>query len=149
MPSDLDTMPIPLYHSGNGALDVTCMAASAEAALVAPPPVGGVDGFAVRTGLRTPAIFASPLTLQRCAGIAISMMAWVVMLAGLAHLFVAALRNREGELGLGLDATIHGAQACMLSLALGAIGVPLWAIAELRLRRQARVRQQEEPIEAL
>jgi hypothetical protein len=149
MPSDLDTMPVPLYHSGNGALDVACMAASAEAALVAPPPAGGVDAFAVRSGLRTPAVFASPLTLQRCAGIAVSMMAWIVMLAGLAHLCVAALRNREGELGLGLDATIHGAQACLLSLALGALGVPLWALAELRLRRQARVRHEEQPTEAL
>ena len=62
---------------------------------------------------------------------------------------VAAVRNREGELGLGLDATIQGAQACLASLGLGAIGVPLWVFAELRLRRKDRVIPSEEPIESL
>jgi hypothetical protein len=149
MPSNLDTMPVPLYHSGNGALDVTCMAASAEAALASPPPAGGAGAYAVRSALRSTAVMSSALTLQRCAGIALSMMAWLVMLAGLAHLCVAALRNREGELGLGLDATIHGAEACLASLAIGAVGVPLWVLAELRLRRRERVVHKEEPIETL
>ena len=149
MPSDLDTMPVPLYHSGTGALDVTCMAASGGAAVVAPPPEGGVGDFAVRSILRTRPSAASLLTLQRCAGIALSMLAWIVMLAGLAHLVVAAVRNREGELGLGLDATIQGAQVCLLSLGIGAVGVTLWVLAELRLRRKDRVVHDEEPIESL
>lgn len=155
MPSDLDTMTAPLYPysgpSGGGALDVTYVAAAAQAVLGAPPPQGGVNSFAVRSALRTSraaggaiaSTAASTLTLQRCAGIALSMTAWVVMLVGLAHLCVAALRNREGELGLGLDATIHGAQACLASLGLGAVGVPLWVFAELRLRRSARVVHEE------
>lgn len=87
--------------------------------------------YAPRNLLRTP----QALVLCRWVGVALAMTAWIVLLLGLAHLFLAAVRNYEGELGLGLDQTLTGARACGLSALLGAVGVPLWVRAEGRIRR--------------
>ncbi|MCS6915192.1 MAG: hypothetical protein RMK29_00825 [Myxococcales bacterium] len=114
------------------------LAAAADAAAVGVSPPGGASGCGARSSFRIRVDVAGLRTLQRCAGIALCLLAWIAMLAGFAHLWVAAVHNHRGELGLGIDATIQGARTCVLSLLLAAVGVPLWVVAEGHLRRQRR-----------
>ncbi len=72
------------------------------------------------------------------------MAAWMVLLIGLAHLFVAAVHNRDGELGKGLENTLVGAQACLISVVFAGLGVPTWVVTERRIRRQREQVRQEE-----
>ncbi len=63
--------------------------------------------------------------------------AWLVFLWGFSYLILAAVHNQQGELGLGLDATLFGAKSCLGSFLLAAIGVPQWVMAQRRLNRAA------------
>ena len=92
-----------------------------------------VDNFALRSNLRTPPLFRSLLLLQKCVGIALSTTAWLIFLAGLAHLILAAVHNQQGELGLGLDSTVMGAKYCIASFVLAAAGLPQWVMSARRL----------------
>jgi hypothetical protein len=154
MAHELDGLSAPVYDSplhlgGTGA--VFDSAASglkrAEAALSPALRRGGLAYHAVRNLLRIhPASwYASDETvaLRRWAGIAFSMGAWLVLLVGLAHLFVAAMHNRDGELGLGLESTLIGARSCLVAGALAVLGVPLWVAAERRIRQKREQLQQE------
>ncbi len=92
-----------------------------------------VDNFALRSNLRTPPAFRSLLVLQKCLGIALATTAWLIFLAGLAHLIIAAVHNQQGELGLGLDSTMTGAKYCLASFLLAAAGLPQWVMSARRL----------------
>jgi hypothetical protein len=59
--------------------------------------------------------------------------AWVVFLVGLAHLILAAVHNQQGELGLGVDATVTGAKYCLASFLLAGVGLPQWVMSARRL----------------
>jgi hypothetical protein len=140
MPQDLDALTAGLYPpTPDGGLDAPALAtATAEAALVQTPPADRsdrldrrIDSFALRRLLRRK--LDAPAVL-RCLGVSLCMIAWMLLLLGLAHFVVAALHNRNGELGLGLDATLLGGEVCLLSFALATAGVPLWVRAERRLR---------------
>ena len=72
------------------------------------------------------------------------MVAWMTLLIGLAHLFVAAVHNRDGELGLGLESTLIGARACLISFGFAVFGVPMWVVSERNIRRQRDPLRQEE-----
>ena len=63
---------------------------------------------------------------------------WVALLAGYAHLLVAARSNWDGELGLGMDLTVRGALLCAAGAFLGAPGVLLLAHAERGARASKR-----------
>ena len=63
-----------------------------------------------------------------------AVVAWLVFLAGLAHLILAALHNQQGELGLGLDSTLSGAKYCLASFILAAVGLPQWVISSRKLQ---------------
>ena len=93
-----------------------------------------VDNFAARSNLRTPPVGTVLFTLQKCLGITLSVAAWLVFLAGLAHLILAAVHNQQGELGLGMDSTVAGAKYCLASFVLGGVGLPQWVIGARRLR---------------
>ena len=93
-----------------------------------------VDNFAARSNLRTPPIGTALFTLQKCSGIVLSVVAWLIFLAGLAHLILAAVHNQQGELGLGLDSTVAGAKYCLASFVLGGVGLPQWVIGARRLQ---------------
>lgn len=94
---------------------------------------GRIDSFAARNNLRT-----SPLwILQKCLGIALTTVGWLVFLGGLAYLILAALHNHAEELGLGLGATATGAQLCLASFILVATGVPVWLSADRKVRARA------------
>lgn len=138
MTQEMDQLPVPLYHSATGAMEAPYLAASGEAARTALPMEGRAVEFAVRSGVRTQIGGVRVVTLQRCAGIGLSMVAWIVLLLGMAKLVLAAMHNRDGELGLGLDATMAGAGACAVSAVLAAIGVPVWVAAERKLRKERR-----------
>ncbi len=92
-----------------------------------------VDNFAVRSNLRTPPAPRFFLLLQKCLGIALSTTAWLIFLAGLAHLIIAAVHNQQGELGLGVDSTLTGAKYCLASFLLAAAGLPQWVMSARRL----------------
>ena len=92
-----------------------------------------VDNFALRSNLRTPPAFRTLLVLQKCLGIALTTTAWLILLAGMAHLILAAVHNQQGELGLGLDSTVMGAKYCTASFVLGAAGLPQWVMSARRL----------------
>jgi hypothetical protein len=89
----------------------------------------------VRSDLRGPSGLAGLSILQKCAGVMLVGSAWVIFLWGLANLILAAVHNQQGELGLGIDATLMGAKACLGAFLLAAIGVPQWVMAQRRLRR--------------
>jgi len=61
---------------------------------------------------------------------------WLVFLWGLANLAIAAVHNQQGELGLGLDATLRGAKSCLGGFLLAAIGVPQWVMAQRKLHQR-------------
>src|SRR4051812_47079494 len=67
-----------------------------------------VVSFAARNELRSPPVLPWLRILQKCAGITLVSAAWLVFLWGLANLVLAALHNQQGELGLGLSATLSG-----------------------------------------
>lgn len=138
MPYEVSQLPVAIFHSATGAMETPYLVATRDVAVFAPPPDRRVVDFAVRTPLRTGIPERTLRVLQRCAGIVLTMIAWIVFLGGLAHFVIAALHNREGELGKGLDATILGAYACAASVILAGIGVPNWVFAERKLRNLAK-----------
>ena len=93
-----------------------------------------VDNFAARSNLRTPRVGSALHLLQKCLGITLSIFAWLVLLAGLAHLILAAVHNQQGELGLGMDSTVNGAKYCLASFILAAVGLPQWVKSSRKLR---------------
>lgn len=66
--------------------------------------------------------------LKKAVGMTLTGASWIGVLFGLANLAVAAIRNREGELGQGLDATVAGAHICFLSFGLAAAGITFWVL---------------------
>ena len=140
---DSATMHTPMHPIRNAGLDTSLVPSGLTSGL--PPalsPAGlspalrnrSVDNFAARSNLRTPPVHSALLILQKCLGIALSTVAWLVFLAGLAHLIIAAVHNQQGELGLGLDSTVMGAKYCLASFVLAAVGLPQWVICARRLR---------------
>ena len=93
-----------------------------------------VDTFAARSNLRTPPAAPALLVLQKCIGMTLATIAWVVFLVGLAHLVLAAVHNQQGELGLGVDSTVTGAKYCLASFLLAGMGLPQWVISSRRLQ---------------
>lgn len=93
-----------------------------------------VDSFAARNNLRTPPVSPALHLLQKCLGITLSLFAWLVFLAGLAHLILAAVHNQQGELGLGMDSTLSGAKYCLASFLLAGAGLPQWVIGSRKLQ---------------
>ncbi len=140
---DSARMHTPMHPIRNAGLDTSLVPSGLTSGL--PPalsPAGlspvlrdrSVDNFAARSNLRTPPVNSALLILQKCLGIALSTVAWLVFLAGLAHLIIAAVHNQQGELGLGLDSTVMGAKYCLASFVLAAVGLPQWVICARRLR---------------
>jgi hypothetical protein len=110
----------------------------AQAASTLPSPIlrgGRADPFAVRSALRGPSGLIGLAILQKCAGLVLVGSAWLIFLWGLANLVLAALHNSQGELGMGLDATLMGAKSCLGAFLLAAIGVPQWVMAKRKLGR--------------
>lgn len=143
MTPDSARMHTPMHPIRNAGLDTSLVPSGLTSGL--PPalsPAGlspvlrdhSVDNFAARSNLRTPPVNSALLILQKCLGIVLSTVAWLVFLAGLAHLIIAAVHNQQGELGLGLDSTVMGAKYCLASFVLGAVGLPQWVICARRLR---------------
>lgn len=100
-----------------------------------PPLRGGrVGSFAARKNLRSTPFWI----LQKCLGMALTGMGWLVFLGGLAYLILAAVHNQAEELGRGLDSTATGAQLCLASFLLVAAGLPQWLSANRRLARARR-----------
>ena len=96
---------------------------------------GSVEPFAVRNELRRDPLRPLGPILQKCAGIALTGLAWLVFLWGMAHLVIAALHNSAGELGVGIDATVNGAKCCLAAFVLAAAGVPQWMFGQRKLDR--------------
>ena len=96
---------------------------------------GSVAPFAVRNELRSAPFDPSLATLQKMLGMALSAMAWLVFLWGMAHLVIAAVHNAQGELGAGIDASVRGGKCCLGALLLALVGVPQWLVAQRKLDR--------------
>lgn len=103
-----------------------------------PPILRGesVTPFAVRNELRSSPSSAWLAILQKCAGMLLVSAGWLVFLWGLANLAIAAVHNQQGELGLGLDATLRGAKSCLGGFLLAAIGLPQWVMAQRKLHQR-------------
>lgn len=124
-PAPMQRTPLPVSGS-----------AQAMSSTASPVLRGGrAEPFAVRSDLRGPAGLTWLAVLQKCAGAILVGSAWLIFLWGLANLVLAALHNAQGELGIGLDATLMGAKACLGAFLLAAIGVPQWVMAQRKLRR--------------
>lgn len=95
---------------------------------------GSVVPIAARNELRSSPVLPWLAFLQKCAGMAFVASAWLVFLWGMAHLILAAVHNQQGELGLGLDATLSGAKSCLGGFLLAAIGVPQWVMGNRKSR---------------
>jgi hypothetical protein len=89
----------------------------------------------VRNGLRTSPSDSSLAALQKGLGMAVTAMAWLVFLWGMAHLVIAAVHNTQGELGAGIDATVRGGKCCLGAFLLSLIGVPQWLVGQRKLDR--------------
>lgn len=96
---------------------------------------GSVAPFAVRNNLRTPPIDSTLASLQKMLGMTLSTMAWLVFLWGMAHLVIAAVHNAQGELGVGIDATVRGSKCCLGAFLLALIGVPQWLFGQRKIDR--------------
>ena len=130
MPPDASSLRVHLPAVPNPVLEAPLLP---DTVLQNPLRGGRIDSYAARNNLRT-----SPLwILQKCLGIALTTVGWLVFLGGLAYLILAALHNHAEELGLGLSATGTGAQLCLASFILVATGVPVWLSADRKVRARA------------
>lgn len=164
MTHELDGLSVPLsplygppMNGAGSVLDQTVSSykeglSNVEAALSPALRKGSVAYYAVRRILRmwqgslvvSGQTASESVALRRWIGIGSCMVAWMTLLIGLAHLFVAAVHNRDGELGLGLESTLIGARACLISFGLALFGVPMWVVSERRIRREREQLRHEE-----
>lgn len=131
MPPDASSLRVHLPAVPSPALEAPLLPDS----VLQPPLRGGrVGSYAARNNLRTTPLWF----LQKCLGMALTGVGWLVFLAGLAYLILAAVHNQAEELGRGLDSTATGAQLCVASFLLVAAGLPQWLLADRRLARARR-----------
>lgn len=96
---------------------------------------GSVAPFALRNDLRTTPFDSQLASVQKMLGMALTTVAWLVFLWGMAHLVIAAVHNAQGELGFGIDTTVRGGKCCLGAFLLALIGVPQWLSGQRKLDR--------------
>ena len=96
---------------------------------------------AIRVEVATPTVTVARdrtwRMVQRAFGVALTMVAWLIVLAGLAFIGIAITRKYHGELGQSADMTMVAAQLFGTASILAGIGLPNWVSAERVFRQDA------------
>lgn len=85
-----------------------------------------VADFAARISLRDISAKYRGGVLHQCSGVLLSVVAWVLLMLGLAQFFLAAVQQQAEQLGASLDLTAQGQSYCLAGLLLLAVSVPQW-----------------------